>query len=533
MTLEERHIMPTYDYVIVGSGSAGSVLAGRLSEDPEVSVCLLEAGGSDRNLNVKIPAAFAKLFKSDRDWAYYSDPEPGLLGRRLYIPRGKMIGGSSSMNAMLYVRGNRADYDGWAKDGAEGWSYDEVLPYFRKSEDFARGADTYRATGGPLHVGDHRSRTKITELMVEAAQEAGFDFVADYNGAEQEGVSYLQVNQRNGSRWSAADAWLRPARKRKNLTVLTGAHALGLIVENAHATGVRILHNGGQEVVRASREVILSAGAIGTPQLLMLSGIGPAAHLREQGIEVLVDNAHVGEHLQDHPFYLLNWETTTRGTLAEAEKPKQLLDYFFRGRGLLTSTVAEATAFFRSHADLDAPDLQFHLGAAYFHNHGFDTYDKPAFAIAPTLVAPQSRGHVRLRSSDPTEAPSIVGNHLSERADVDAMVIGVERARDVVSQPALRPYTVAEIHPGAQVRTAAEIEADLRRDTELIYHPTSTARMGAAGEAVVDPQLRVYGLEGLRVVDASVFPTIPRGNTNAATYMVAEKAADLIRNDRA
>lgn len=529
MTPEERHIMTTYDYVIVGSGSAGSVLAGRLSEDPEVTVCLLEAGGSDRNLNVKIPAAFAKLFKTDRDWAFFSDPEPGLLGRRLYMPRGKMIGGSSSMNAMLYVRGNRADFDGWAKAGAEGWSYDDVLPYFRKSEDFARGADAYRAIGGPLHVADHRSRTQITELMVRAAQEAGFDFNADYNGAEQEGVSYLQVNQRNGSRWSAADAWLRPARKRKNLTVLTGAHALGVVVANGRATGVRVATKNGQEVVRASREVILSAGAIGTPQLLMLSGIGPADHLREQGIEVVLDNPHVGEHLQDHPFYLLNWETTARGTLAEAEKPKQLVNYFLRGRGLLTSTVAEGTAFCRSQDGLEAPDLQFHFGAAYFHNHGFDTHDKPAFAIAPTLVAPQSRGRIRLRSSDPVEAPSIVGNHLTERADVDAMLAGVERARDVVSQPALRPYTVAEIHPGAQVRTTDEIEADLRKDTELIYHPTSTARMGAAGDAVVDPHLRVYGVEGLRVVDASVFPTITRGNTNAATYMVAEKAADLIR----
>lgn len=522
--------MDMYDYVIVGSGSAGCVLAARLSEDPNVTVCLLEAGGSDRNLNVKIPAAFAKLFKSDRDWGYFSDPEPGLMGRRLYMPRGKMIGGSSSMNAMLYVRGNRVDYDGWAKDGATGWSFDEVLPYFKKSENFSRGADEYRGVGGPLNVDDHRSRTAITEVMVTAAQEAGFAFNPDYNGATQEGVSYLQVNQKGGQRWSAADAWLRPARSRKNLTVKTGAHALKVVVENERAIGVAIATEGGTHIVHARHEVILSAGSIGTPQLLMLSGIGPADHLRDLGIDVVVDNPNVGQHLQDHPFYLLNWETTAKGTLAEAEKPKQLLNYFLRGRGLLTSTVAEGTAFFPTDATLEAPDMQFHFGAAYFHNHGFDTYDKPAFAIAPTLVAPKSRGRVRLRTADPMEAPSIVGNHLTERADIDAMIVGVERARDIVAQASLQPFAGKEIHPGDSVATVADVEADLRRDTELIYHPTSTARMGSEDTGVVDADLRVHGVVGLRVVDASVFPTIPRGNTNAATYMVAEKAADILRS---
>ena len=521
--------MDMYDYVIVGSGSAGCVLAARLTEDPDVTVCLLEAGGSDRNLNVKIPAAFAKLFKTDRDWGYFSDPEPGLMGRRLYMPRGKMIGGSSSMNAMLYVRGNRADYDGWAKDGAVGWSYDEVLPYFKKSENFTRGADDYRGVGGPLAVTDHRSRTAITEVMVIAAQQAGFAFNPDYNGATQEGVGYLQVNQKGGQRWSAADAWLRPAKSRKNLTIKTGAQALKVVVENQRAIGVSIATDGGAQIVRARNEVILSAGSIGTPQLLMLSGIGAADHLGALDIDVIVDNPNVGQHLQDHPFYLLNWETTAKGTLAEAEKPKQLLNYFLRGRGLLTSTVAEGTAFFPSHAGLEAPDMQLHFGAAYFHNHGFDTYDKPAFAIAPTLVAPQSRGRVRLRTANPLEAPSIVGNHLTEQADVDAMIVGVERARDIAAQAALRPFTGKEIHPGASVAGAAAVEADLRRDTELIYHPTSTARIGSEDTGVVDADLRVHGVGGLRVVDASVFPSIPRGNTNAATYMVAEKAADMLR----
>ena len=520
--------MASYDYVIVGAGSAGCVLANRLSAQPDTTVALIEAGGSDRSLSVRIPAAFPKMFHTDKDWDYSSDPEPGLMGRRIYMPRGKMLGGSSSMNAMLFVRGNREDYDSWSKSGAEGWSYDEVLPYFRAMETFSRGANQYRGDQGPLFVDDHRSRTGITELLVQASQQAGLPFNDDYNADEQEGVAYLQVTQKRGSRWSAADAWLRPATSRKNLTVRTKAHVLRVEINNGRATGVWVQGSNGPELIEARREVILSAGAIGTPQLLMLSGIGPADHLASLGIDVVVDNPHVGSHYQDHPFYLLNWETTAKGTLAEAEHPKQLLNYVLRGKGLLTSTVAEGTAFFRSTSDLPAPDLQFHFGAAYFHNHGFDTYPKPAFAIAPTLVAPQSRGEIRLRSSDPMVKPSIVGNHLTEQADVDAMVAGVELAREIVAQEALSSVRGPEIHPGADVTDRAGIEKALRQETELIYHPTSTARMGSEGDAVVDPQLRVFGVTGLRVVDASVFPTIPRGNTNAATYMVAERAADLI-----
>lgn len=520
--------MKVYDYVIAGAGSAGCVLAGRLSERPDLSVGLIEAGGSDRVFATRIPAAFPTMFGSKRDWEYYSEPEPGLDGRRIYMPRGKMLGGSSSMNAMLFVRGNPADFDGWAKSGATGWSYDEVLPYFKRMENFTRGADDFRGGDGPLFVTDHRSRTGITEMVVEAAQQAGLPFNPDYNGATQEGVGFLQVNQRNGSRWSASDAWLRPARKRNNLSVHTGAQVLRVEVVDGRATGVWVKGKDGVELIRARREVILSAGAIGTPQLLMLSGVGPADHLMEQGIEVVVDNPHVGSHYQDHPFYLLNWETTAKGTLAEAQSVRNLLDYMVRGKGLLTSTVAEGTAFFRSNQDLPAPDMQFHFGAAYFHNHGFDTYPKPAFAIAPTLVAPQSRGHIRLRSNDPNQHPSIVGNHLTEQADMDAMVAGFELARDIAEQQALAAVRGPEIHPGEAATSRSDIEKALRAETELIYHPTSTARMGSEGDAVVDPELRVHGITGLRVVDASVFPTIPRGNTNAATYMVAEKAADLI-----
>jgi choline dehydrogenase len=518
----------SFDYVIVGAGSAGCVLAGRLSEQADVTVAVLEAGGSDRSLSVRIPAAFPKLFRTDRDWEYLSDPEPGLMGRRLYMPRGKMIGGSSSMNAMLYVRGNREDFDGWAKAGATGWSYDEVLPYFRRIETFARGGDEYRGDDGPLFVGDHRSRTGITEMLVRAAQQAGLPFNPDYNGPTQEGVGYLQVTQRLGSRWSAADAWLRPAMSRKNLTVRSKTQVLRVEIDHGRATGVWVQGPAGPELVRAHREVILSAGAIGSPQLLMLSGVGPSDHLREMGVDVVVDNPHVGRHYQDHPFYLLNWETTATGTLAEAQRVRHLLSFALRGRGLLTSTVAEGTAFFRTVPDLPAPNMQLHFGAAYFHNHGFDTHPSPAFAIAPTLVAPQSRGRITLRTNDPGDKPSIVGNHLTEQTDLDAMVAGLELARDIVQQDALSEVRGREIHPGEHVTDRAGIERALRQETDLIYHPTSTARMGANGDAVVDPQLRVYGVDNLRVVDASVFPTVPRGNTNAATYMVAERAADLI-----
>ncbi len=521
--------MSSFDYVVVGAGSAGCVLAGRLSEQSDTTVALLEAGGSDRSLGVRIPAAFPKLFRTDRDWEYYSDPEPGLMGRRLYTPRGKMIGGSSSMNAMLFVRGNPADFDGWAKAGATGWSYDEVLPYFRRLETFTRGEDDYRGGDGPLFVDDHRSRTGITESLVQAGQQAGLPFNADYNGAEQEGVAYLQVTQRMGDRWSAADAWLHPAKRRKNLTVRTKTTAQRLEIRDGRAVGVWVQGPSGPELVRARREVILSAGAIGSPQLLMLSGVGPADHLRAHDVEVVVDNPHVGQHYQDHPFFLLNWETSARGTLAEAERVRHLVSFLLRGRGLLTSTVAEGTAFLRTRSDLPAPDMQMHFGAAYFHNHGFDTHHSPAFAIAPTLVAPQSRGRIMLRTNDPAEKPSIVGNHLTEQADMDAMVAGVEVAREIAAQDALSAVRGREIHPGDDVSDRAGIERALRQETELIYHPTSTARMGNEDEAVVDPELKVFGVTGLRVVDASVFPTIPRGNTNAATYMVAEKAADLIR----
>jgi choline dehydrogenase-like flavoprotein len=521
--------MPSYDHVIVGAGSAGSVLAGRLTEDPDVSVLLLEAGGSNRHPSVVIPAAFAQQFHTARDWDLATDPEPACDGRSLYIPRGKGLGGSSSMNAMLYVRGRPLDYDLWAAEGATGWGWEDVRPYFLRAEDNARGTSEHHATGGPLRVEDARSPRALTRTFLEAGEQAGIPYVDDYNGPEQDGVSVVQVTQKAGRRWSAADAYLRPHLDRPNLTVETNVLATGIVLEGGRAVGVRYRDKRGREqVARADREVIVSAGAIGSPQLLMLSGIGPADHLRSVGVDVAVDAPGVGGNLQDHPFTVCVWDVPGGGSLADAEKPKAMLEWIVRRTGPLASTVAEAFAFVRSRPGLAAADLQFHFAPAYFVNHGEEEYDGHALTMGPVLVAPKSRGHVRLRSSDPRTKPHILTNTLAEPEDVAALVAGVKIAREIAGTDAMRAVIGRELYPGDGIQDDTEIEDDLRRRTELLYHPSGTCRMGGE-DAVLDPELRVRGVEGLRVVDASVFPVIPGGNTNAPTIMVAERAADLIR----
>ena len=519
-----------HDYVIVGAGSAGCVLANRLSEDPSVRVALIEAGGKDRHPNIKIPAAFAKQFKTRLDWDLATEPEPHCDNRSLYIPRGKGLGGSSSMNAMLYVRGNPLDYEGWVEAGATGWGWDDVLPYFLKAEDNERGASEYHATGGPLRVEDERSPRPLTGRFLAACAEAGVPRIDDYNGPEQDGAALVQVTQRGGRRWSSADAYLRPALKRPNLEVVTGALVSGLEIEGGAARGVRYSRRrGGERVARAEREVILSAGAIGSPQLLLLSGIGPADQLRRLGLPVRCDLPGVGENLQDHPYVTCVWDVPAGGSLADAEKPKALLEYLFRKTGPLTSTVAEAFAFIRSRPGLPAPDLQFHFAPAYFVDNGFEEYDGHAITSGPVLVRPKSRGWVRLRSADPGAKPRILTNSLAEDEDVAALRAGVERAREIAAAGPLAEVVGRELFPGPEVDTDEAIAADARRRVELLYHPVGTCRMGGGEDAVVGPDLRVRGLENLRVADASVMPLIPSGNTNAPTIMVAEKAADLIR----
>jgi choline dehydrogenase len=521
--------MANPDYVVVGAGSAGCVLAARLSEDPSVRVLLLEAGGKDRHPNVKIPAAFAKQFRTKLDWDFNTDPEPNCDGRSLYMPRGKCLGGSSSMNAMLYVRGRPLDYDLWEAQGAAGWGWEDVRPYFLRAEDNERGASEHHSVGGPLHVADERSPRPLTARFLQAAETAGIPRIQDYNGPEQDGAALVQVTQRNGRRWSAADAYLRPAMGRSNLEVVTGAHALGVRLEGARATGVRYRERRGRErLATAEREVILAAGAIGSPQLLMLSGIGPADELRDVGVDVRVDLPGVGRNLHDHPYVTCVWDLPQGGSLADAEKPKALLEWLLRRTGPLTSTVAEAFAFVRSRPGLPAPDLQFHFAPAYFVENGFADYDGHAMTMGPVLISPRSRGAVTLRSADPGEQPRIVTNSLAEPEDVAALVAGVRLAREIARAEPLGSCVGRELFPGEEVVSDADLEADVRRRVELLYHPVGTCRAGSGEEAVVDPELRVRGVEGLRVADASVMPVVPGGNTNAPTIMVAERAADLI-----
>jgi len=517
------------DYIIVGAGSAGCLLANRLSEDPSVKVLLVEAGGKDLSPNIKIPAAFANQFKTKLDWEYYTEPEPHVDGRELYIPRGKSLGGSSSMNAMLYVRGRPLDYALWEEAGAEGWGWDDVLPYFMRSERNCRGASEFHGAGGELVVSEQRSPRPLGKRLLAASEAAGIPYVPDYNGPEQDGCSMFQVNQQNGRRWSAADAFLRPALDRPNLEVATGRTVLGLEVENGRAVGVRVRERLRREKsLRAEREVILAAGAIGSPQLLLLSGIGPADDLRSVGVPVLHDLPGVGRNLQDHPFYSVIWEVSDQDTLFGADSPKHMAEWVLRRTGPLTSSVAEVVAFVRTRAGLPAADIQFHMGAAYYEDHGQEEYDGHAMVIAPVLVSPQARGQVWLRSSDPTDKPRIITNSLSAPEDVQSLVDAMALAREIASQGPLAEITTLELKPGAEISTREDMEADIRRRLMLIYHPVGTCRMGSGDDAVVDSELRVRGIEGLRVVDASVMPVIPGGNTNAPTMMVAEKASDLV-----
>jgi choline dehydrogenase len=521
-----------YDYIIVGAGSAGCVLANRLSEDPSQSVLLLEAGGSDRSLKIKIPAAFPEQFHSKLDWDFATEPEPYVDERSLYIPRGKSIGGSSSMNAMLYVRGRPLDYDGWEAQGAPGWGYADVLPYFIKAEDNVRGASEYHGAGGPLRVSEQRSPRPMSRRLLDATEAAGIPRIADYNGPEQDGVSMFQVTQKGGARFSAADAYLRPARTRPNLEVRTKVTVLGVELDGERAVGVRLRKGrSGVEVVRAEREVILCAGAIGSPQLLMLSGIGAGEELRAVGVRARHELHGVGRNLQDHPFVTAIWEVSDQDTLYGANKAKPLAEWLLRRSGKLSSTVAEVVAFTRTRGGLAAADIQFHMGAAYYEDHGAETFDGHCTVIAPVLVSPQARGQVWLRSADPTAKPRILTNTLSEPDDVRSLLAGVRLAREIAAQAALKEVVLRELKPGPTAMEDSDLEADLRRRLMLIYHPVGTARMSDTHpQAVVDSSLRVHGLQGLRVIDASVMPTITGGNTNAPTIMIAERGADLIRD---
>ena len=523
-----------YDYIIIGAGSAGCVLANRLSEDPTLRVLLLEAGPRDWHPFIHMPAGLAKLVgQKGINWNYDTAPEPQLNQRRLWWPRGKVLGGSSSINAMCYIRGVARDYDEWAAGGAQGWDWNSALPYFKRAECNSRGGDALHGDSGPLHVSDLRYTNPLSAAFIEAGQQAGFPHNHDFNGAEQAGVGLYQVTQKDGARCSSAVAYLQPARSRPNLEVVTGALVRRILLANGRAIGVAYAKDGVETQAQADREVLLSGGAINSPQLLMLSGIGPADHLAAHGISVSVNAPHVGQNLQDHLDICTLQHSTQRITYDRASELKTAFDYFLRGhRGPGSSNIAEAGGFLRSPlAPDERADIQLHFVPAMLDDHGRNRLQGDGYTLHACFLRPRSRGRITLNSADPRMDARIEANYLSdaEGFDLKMMLECAKLSRELFAQKAFDPYRGAPIHPARNDLSDSEMIDFIRAKAESVYHPIGTCRMGNDEDSVVDTQLRVRGVDGLRVIDASVMPSLIGGNTNAPTIMIAERASDLIR----
>ena len=525
------------DYIIIGAGSAGCVLANRLTEDPSVSVLVIEAGGRDHwwDWTLHMPAALAYPLATDRvNWAYYTEPEPGMNDRRMYCPRGRVLGGSSSVNGMAYVRGHARDYDRWARsEGMRGWSHADCLPYFKKAESLDQGGDDYRGGDGPLSVTAGRMKNPLYQAWLEAGRQSGYPVTRDPNGARQEGIGRMDMTVGAGRRCSAARAYLHPARRRPNLAIMTKTLVSRIVMANGKAVGVEVERRGVVEQLRAGREVILCGGAINSPQLLMLSGIGPGDHLAEHGIPVVADRPGVGANLQDHLEIYVQYACTQPISLYGAQHPlrKMLIgmEWIAAGTGLGATSHFEAGGFIRSRAGVEHPDLQYHFLPIAMNYDGTNPQDTHGFQAHVGPMRPTSRGHVRLKSADPRQAPEILFNYMMTEGDRAEMRAAVRLTREIIEQPAFDAFRGDELAPGPDTQSDEAIDAFVRERGESAYHPSCTCRMGEDAMAVVDPAGRVHGVKGLRVIDASIMPSIVSGNLNAPTIMMAEKLADVVR----
>jgi choline dehydrogenase len=529
--------MNTYDYIIAGAGSAGCVLANRLTESGQYSVLLLEAGGEDTSFWIHFPLGYGKHFSNPAvNWLYQSAPEPATHNRAIAQPRGRVIGGSSSINGLVYIRGQREDYDAWRDAGNAGWGYEEVLPYFRKAEDQARGANEYHGAGGPLQVSDHSEPHALCDAFIAAALASGYPRNEDFNSATQEGFGYIQMTARNGWRCSAAKGYLKPARRRPNLAVVTQAHATRVLFDGVKASGIEYWRHGARHAASAAREVILATGAFNSPQLLQLSGVGPAAWLQEYGVPVVADLPGVGTNLQDHFNGKLAYECTEPITLNDIvhSKSRSLaagLRYLFARKGLLNMAASYSAGFIRADPAAQSPDIQVGLGLFSFDRISDGLHDYSGFYSAVRLLRPESRGTVRLQSADPLQAPLIQPNYLATEKDCAVLTAGMHATRRIMNQPAMRRYIVRERDPGEACVSDADMLEHVRAKGGISYHPVGTCKMGNDATAVVDERLRVRGLAGLRVIDASIMPTLVSGNTNAPTIMIAEKGAEMVLAD--